>query len=158
MFDDDFENEAFENIEGCRKFTAASKNNNFKEISQAKLKSQMYSVISKYTGLYNDNAWQAINKLVKDLQGILPDITIIDSKYEHDEFGNPNGKRWWYCGIITEKGKPRVVVIELCASGAGSVKNPLDKYDITALVNVLAPSKIKDPDIRDYINQYGLEE
>lgn len=155
-----FENEVFESIEK-KKFRVASKSKNAKfeipSITPAKLKSQMYKVIAKYNSFYKDNSWENVNKMMKGLDRILPNLAIIESRYRHDEFGVPSGKRWTYVGVIEDNKKKKwAVVLDVNAAGAGSVKDPLDKYDITAVVNVLSPRKVSNPDVLDYLEQYKV--
>jgi len=156
-----FENEVFESIEKKKSFTAGSnvaKMEKVLEITPAKLKSQMYNIISKYTGLYSDDSWQAITKMMGELTKLLPNLTVIGSEYKHDEKGQPNRKIWNYAGVVKDKkGKYQIVVVDTTAHGAGSIKDPLDKYDITCLVNILSPNSIKDLDLRDYIDSLNLK-
>lgn len=158
---DQFENEVFGDFDQKRLRIAAKAEGvklDMPKITPAKLKSQMYKVISKYNSIYKDNSWEMIHKLDKDLERILPNLNVIDSKYSHDEFGVPNSKRWTWVGAIEDpKGKNKVVIVDITAHGAGSVKDPLDRYDITAVVNVLSPKKITDIDVRDYMEQYNIK-
>lgn len=158
---DQFENDIFENIEK-KKSRVASKIKEAKldipVFTPAKLKSQMYKVISKYNSIYKDDSWEKVTKMVKDLDKILPNLNVIEAKYRHNEAGVPDGKRWFYVGVIEDSKKKKwVVVLNVTAHGAGSVEDPLDRYDITAVVNVLSPSKVKDVDVQDYLEQYGIE-
>lgn len=157
-----FEGDVFTNLKKT-KIRVATKAEGAKweipTITPAKLKSQMYNVISKYNSIYKDNSWENVHKLDKDLARILPNLSVIEAKYSHDEFGVPNRKRWTWCGAIEDnKKKQFAVIIDITAHGAGSVKDPLDRYDITGVVNVLRPSKVTDPDVLDYMAQYKVEE
>lgn len=156
-----FEDNVFENIEQ-KKLRVASLNKEAKleipTITPAKLKSQMYSVISKFNSIYKDNSWQEIQKLMKSLSNILPNLNVIEAKYTHNDEGTSNGKKWFYVGAIEDNKKKKwAVMINVTAHGAGSVADPLDRYDITAVVNVLSPRQVRDVDVKDYLEQYGIE-
>lgn len=126
-------------------------------ITPAKLKSQMYNVISKYNSIYKDNSWEYIHKMTAGLEKILPNLALIEAKYRHDDMGVPNGKRWTYAGVIEDNKKNKYVVIaDVSAHGAGSVEDPLDRYDITCVVNTLRPRQVTDPDILDYLTQFDM--
>jgi hypothetical protein len=118
----------------------------------------MYTIISKYNSIYSDDSWNTINKMMGELNKILPNLNIMGSKYKHTPERVPNGKSWTYVGVIEDsKGKNNVVILDVKAHGAGSVKDPLDKYDITVLVNTLSPNSIKDSNIKSYLMQYGIK-
>lgn len=158
----DFENDVFEGLKKSKKFTAVNKEAvkmDMPKTTPAKLKTKMYKVISKFNSIYKDNSWENVNKMIKELSAILPNLSVLDSKYSHNEEGVPSGKRWNLCGVIEDekkKDKRWVVLIDIHAAGAGSVEDPLSKYDIIAVVNTLSPKKITDLDIKDYLTQYEV--
>ena len=59
-----------------------------------------------------------------------------DDEYSKNESGIPSSKTWRFeIDFMNDKGRPTKLFGIIVASGAGSVKDPLDKYDITAYVS-----------------------
>jgi len=81
-------------------------------------------------GLFSDEYWYGHNiicEALNEIEGI--EFHLNNCQYEHDEYtGNPIRKRWMY--EVTD-GKNQVYVL-IIAAGAGSVNDPLEKYDIIA--------------------------
>jgi len=77
-------------------------------------------------GLFTDEYWQGVNIITDALEEMNLDFTLYHNTYIHADDGTPIGKRWYYESLVTKK--PILVVI--IASGAGTVKDPLSKYDI----------------------------
>jgi hypothetical protein len=90
-------------------------------------------------GMFSDNSWEAINKIFKKLQELGIDVTVISAKYGgHADVpsGMPKFKEWQISIPFTNKnGKPTELIGQITAHGAGSVEQPLDRYDITAYVS-----------------------
>jgi hypothetical protein len=159
---DTFEDDVFEDF-NKKKRRIASKVTGSKvtmpKITPAKLKSQMYKVVSKYNSIYKDNSWENVTKMVNELERILPNLSVVEAKYGHDEYGVPCRKFWTYAGAIDNgKGKKYAVIADVTAHGAGSVDDPLDRYDITCVINVLSPKVVKNPNVLDYVEQYKIGE
>jgi len=94
------------------------------------------SIMSRGTrGFFSDQYWRPIQKIWKDLvdNGIEPNYS---SEYLHDDNGTPNGKRWKVeITFFNDKGRKTKLYGVVVASGAGSVEDPLDRYDVVAYVN-----------------------
>ena len=90
-------------------------------------------------GMFSDNSWEAINKIFKKLQEAGLEVTVTSAKYGgHADVpsGMPKFKEWQISIPFTNKtGKPTVLVGQITAHGAGSIDQPLDRYDITAYVS-----------------------
>lgn len=95
-------------------------------------------------GLFSDNSWEAINNIFKKLSEAGLDVTVTSAKYGgHADTGNdmPKFKEWQISIPFTNKnGKQVALVGNITAHGAGSLEQPLDRYDITAYVS---PSMVK---------------
>ncbi len=93
-------------------------------------------------GLFSDNSWEAINNIFKKLKEAGLDVELLSTKYgghEDTSNGMPKYKEWKISIPFTNKnGKPVRLVGQITAHGAGSVEQPLDKYDITAYVSPMA--------------------
>ena len=106
-----------------------------------KSKQQAKRVVNKLLyrlskGIYSDDNWAGVNRVWKEFEHMGLDWDISGSKYTHNEDGVPTGKTWTFeITFIDNKGKKRVLPGILTAAGAGSVEDPLDKYDITAYVS-----------------------
>jgi len=104
---------------------------------------KILSSLSK--GMFSDNSWEAINKIFNKLQELGLDVTITSAKYgghADTESGMPKFKEWQISIPFTNKnGKPTLLVGQVTAHGAGSMEQPLDRYDITAYVS---PAAVKN--------------
>lgn len=87
-------------------------------------------------GFFSDQSWEGINKVWKALDdnGIV--YTMTGAEYQKDESGMPVRKQWKFeVEFWNEKGRMVKIYGVMIASGAGSVEDPLDKYDIIAYVS-----------------------
>ena len=94
-------------------------------------------VLQHYTtGLFKDQSWEAVDRIWKALTAGQLNWTMEKSSYHHNEAGLPVGKTWQFkVEFVNKKGRPTVLYGVVTASGAGSVEDPLDKYDLTAYVS-----------------------
>ena len=90
-------------------------------------------------GIFSDNSWEAINKIFKKLEELGLNVTVTSAKYgghAETQSGMPKFKEWQISIPFTNKnGKPTELIGQITAHGAGSVDQPLDRYDITAYVS-----------------------
>ena len=87
-------------------------------------------------GFYNDEYWAGPAKVWKFLKDMGLEIVINSAEYHHDDKGTPTSKVWVFeTTFVNEKGKEQVLHGVVTASGAGSVEDPLSRYDLTAYVN-----------------------
>ena len=83
-------------------------------------------------GLYRDDYWSAPKKVWNYLKAQDIDYGIVSAEYKHTSDGIPCSKTWRLDISFNDKaGKERVLRGTLVAHGAGSVKDPLDAYDMT---------------------------
>jgi TPR repeat protein len=97
-------------------------------------------------GLFSDDGWQAVHNIFAKLKESGIDVYLLDAKYGgHGDSGLPTYKEWRISIPFTNnKGKPIELVGQITAHGAGSVANPLDRYDITAYVTAMAAKKMQE--------------
>lgn len=87
-------------------------------------------------GFFSDNSWEAVHKLwkVMDDNGIV--YTMTGADYQKDEAGRPSSKTWKFeVDFWNEKGRMSKLYGVIVAAGAGSVEDPLDRYDLVAYVS-----------------------
>lgn len=80
---------------------------------------------------YTDTYWQGINEIFNGLRKSNIDFDIVSNQYSSDM----TYKTWKITvNFINKNGKPTILHGTITAHGAGSVKQPLDRYDVTALI------------------------
>jgi len=80
-------------------------------------------------GFYSDNFWaghRIVDNALLSIEGV--NVTLNNSRYDNDDKGVPIAKRWIY--EATDGQKSCYVII--IASGAGTVSDPLSRYDIVS--------------------------
>jgi hypothetical protein len=94
-------------------------------------------LLGKYTkGFFKDTYWQPIHKTWTLLAEHKIDAIPTSNRYLTDEKGTPTSKRWEFIIEFTnDKGKDVTLHGVMVASGAGSVSDPLDRYDVVAYVS-----------------------
>ena len=86
-------------------------------------------------GFFSDESWEGVNKVWQALTDAGIDWTMLSSSYYHNSEGVPSGKTWKFnIDFLNDKSKPAILYGIMTASGAGSVVNPLERYDLTAYV------------------------
>ena len=92
-------------------------------------------------GMFSDNSWEAINKIFSKLNEAGIPVETLNTKYggQSEQSPMPTFKEWQIkIPFTNNKGKPTDLVGQITAHGAGSVQQPLDRYDITAYVTPVA--------------------
>jgi hypothetical protein len=95
------------------------------------------NVLHKHTpkGILHDTDWQHIHAIFKALDAEKLNYSLTKADYMHDEQGRPKAKEWKFEVYFTNKaGKPTILYGSITASGAGTVEDPLEKYDVTAIL------------------------
>jgi hypothetical protein len=89
-------------------------------------------------GLYRDDYWQGPKKVWDFLGASDIDYVIVGSQYhkDRDDPQGPDRVKTWVIELpfVDAKGKAQKITGTLTAHGAGSVKAPLDAYDMTLSV------------------------
>ncbi len=79
-------------------------------------------------GFFTDECWNGIKPITDYLNESEHEFYLNNATYKHDADGIPIRKEWVY---ISESTKKPIMVL-IIASGAGSVNDPLSKYDVIA--------------------------
>ena len=82
-------------------------------------------------GLYSDDSWYPVYRSFDVIRELGFDLDITDSRYEKSDNGNLVSKSWKF---EVKFGKKSIFGI-ITAHGAGSVGDPLDRYDVSAYVS-----------------------
>lgn len=92
-------------------------------------------LLEKHTkGYFNDESWAPVHKTFKELDKHSISYDIQSSKYRKEN-GIPVAKRWMFTvNFINDRGRPAKLNGTIVASGAGSVDDPLDRYDVVAYI------------------------
>lgn len=89
--------------------------------------------------LYKDDYWQGPQAIWKTFDTLKINWHVTKSEYYHDRDAKsatmPIGKKWEFSVFMRDKkGKEQVLKGNLTAAGAGSVKDPLDRYDLVLIM------------------------
>ena len=97
----------------------------------------VFQLLHRYTkGFFKDDYWQPITKTFKLLQQHGIDYVIQSTQYYEDDRGNPNAKVWRFeVDFVNDKGRLTTLYGTITASGAGTVADPLGRYDVTAVIS-----------------------
>jgi len=106
-------------------------------MSKQKAKTYINKLTEKITkGFFTDDSWKPIHELFRVFNKENISYQIEKTEYQKDENGNPIRKIWLFTiTFVNNKSKVQTLNGIITASGAGSVKDPLDRYDVTAYVN-----------------------
>jgi hypothetical protein len=94
-------------------------------------------ILSRHTkGFFTDESWVPVNAIWKDLTDEGIDWTLENTKYDHDRDNVPTSKTWKFkVDFQNERGRPTTMYGVVVAAGAGSVQDPLSRYDLVAYVS-----------------------
>lgn len=103
------------------------------------------SLLQRHTkGFFNDSGWSPIRKTFKELERHGVDYSIVKSDYgvsknfqdvwSGPKWRIPNDYKQWDFKIefVNDRGRQTVLHGSITAHGAGSVDDPLERYDVTA--------------------------
>ena len=101
---------------------------------------QIHKAVDGFTrSVYSDPNWQGKDLVLQAIKGMGLEAIIMDNQYTHDPGDQgkmPNGKLWKFeIHFTNQKGKPDTIYGQIVASGAGSVEDPLSKYDIVVMMS-----------------------
>jgi len=125
------------NLTGKRVKVAEDKPSPLNGMTKQRAKRHVNKILGENTkGFFSDEYWKPINDIFKNLSSQNIDYVVDNTQYKKDESGNPSSKTWFITVSFTDnKDKEQKMVGSIIASGAGSVDDPLDKYDVVAFVN-----------------------
>ena len=106
-------------------------------LSKPAAKNYVNKLLSKYTkGMFSDEYWNGVENIWKALHDENVDFTVSKSDYHHDEKGVPTSKTWKFqINFNDNREKPVILYGIVTAAGAGTVSEPLSKYDLVAYVS-----------------------
>jgi hypothetical protein len=87
---------------------------------------------NRFNGFFSDQGWRPVKWFYSEMnrQGI--DWKSTDNFYSKDKSGRPNRKTWKLeISFVDNRGKKQILYGNIVAAGAGSVDDPLSKYDLT---------------------------
>lgn len=86
-----------------------------------------------HTGIYRDESWEGVRGIYRALDNAGIDYDLLGSKYS-PEF--PNLWKEWKLSFkfVNDKGRETELIGTITAAGAGSVEQPLDRYDLNFTV------------------------
>jgi hypothetical protein len=112
--------------------------NTLNGISNQAAKRYVNRILSEHTkGFFHDQSWEGVHRVWKALDDNGIDWTMTGNEYQKDSpSGIPTRKQWKFeVHFVNNNGRPVTLYGVLVASGAGSVEDPLEKYDLTAYVS-----------------------
>lgn len=91
-------------------------------------------------GIFSDTDWGAVRRVWEEIKAMGLDLTVMDNAYQHDNNPVPNpmptSKTWTFIiKFVNQKGNPDTIHGRLVASGAGTVAEPMSRYDITVMMS-----------------------
>ena len=114
-------------------------------LSKQKLKTLLYKETKKctYNKLYKDQTWQGVKCIWDIFKKLDLNWQLEKSEYRHERGvqnmsnrgGMPVAKEWTFTIMWDDnKGKYKKMGGNVTAAGAGSVEDPLDRYDVTMVL------------------------
>jgi hypothetical protein len=103
-------------------------------LKKEKVKKALYKImkLDSLNGKYfTDTSWAPIHTALKVLDSVNIPYTIEKDEYKKDDKGTPISKEWLVrFDFKNEKGKDTFLYLLIVAAGAGSVQDPLSRYDL----------------------------
>ncbi len=116
-------------------------------LSKQRAKTMLYKQIKPFhiNRLYKDDYWEGPKNVWTVFDQLGLNWAIDKSEYQYDKTGSsmtrdrnpmPVRKVWWFTiWFDNDKGKQQKFFGHLTAAGAGSVEDPLDKYDLVVILS-----------------------
>jgi len=106
----------------------------FESVTKTTFVKRLYELVYPVTrGFFTDCYWEPIQKIWKLFNTLGIDWRLVGSKYDS---GNPSkGKTWEFeINFVNNIGKVKKLYGRVRAAGAGTVKDPLSRYDVTMTI------------------------
>ena len=113
--------------------------------SKTNAKNWVLGKINRHTrGFYSDAYWTPIHAIWKDFDKLRLNWTMTGANYEEEmvtfsdggRFSVPVRKIWKFeVKYVNNRDKDDVLIGRIVAAGAGSVEDPLDRYDVTVTLS-----------------------
>jgi len=109
-------------------------------MSKQRAKTLLGKIFGKYSkGLFSDDNWRPVHQIFKALENEGIDYVLTSAEYGTSSGGRgigvkmPDNKTWKFeIPFRNDRGKETVLYGIIIASGAGSIDDPLSKYDVVA--------------------------
>lgn len=99
-------------------------------MNRQQIKNKLNTILrNNASGLYSDDCWKPVHRVFSIIRNEGFVLNIINTRYGQDEKGNPSEKVWL---LSVDMGTRKPITGILTAHGAGTVDEPLKKYDISA--------------------------
>lgn len=94
-------------------------------------------LMRQYTnGFFSDEDWSPVNKIWAAFREANIDYELKSADYRQREDGTPIAKVWKFeVNFLNENNRPSTLYGYITASGAGSVKDPMEKFDLVATIS-----------------------
>jgi len=87
-------------------------------------------------GFFRDEYWKPVQQTWDELEKHNVVAVVTSAEYDKDERGNPSSKTWKFeIRFVNDKGRDTTLHGVMVASGAGTVADPLSRYDLVAYAN-----------------------
>lgn len=89
-------------------------------------------------GFFRDNSWKPVHEIERAMEKLnIPFyLEAKNGGYQKNDAGTPISKTWEIeVPFINNKNRPTCLYGKIICSGAGSVQDPLESYDVVAYVN-----------------------
>ena len=96
---------------------------------------RIYRAITPITqGIFTDEDWRHVRAVWEKFNELGLDWDITENS-EYDREMPPKWKKWYFeINFVDGKGRPQKLGGNLTAAGAGSVEDPLERYDISVVL------------------------
>jgi len=103
-------------------------------VSKQSFKNKIYKAIAPYIkGIYSDQSWEAIRKVWDVFDSMNLNWAMTNATYDNSV--PPQNKAWRFEIIfVNKRGKEDSLTGIVTAHGAGTVEDPLLRYDITVVM------------------------
>lgn len=100
-------------------------------------KNNVNRLLSRYSkGFFTDDSWKPVNTIWKAMNAAAINWVMTGSQYRENDEGLPSSKEWKFEVYFDDKnGRHKTLYGIIIASGAGSVSDPLSRYDLVAYVS-----------------------
>lgn len=108
-------------------------------MSKPRAKAWLYKNLLHHTkGMFRDQYWRPINRIWETLNKEGVTFSINSSEYRKDDKGVPAAKSWRFeVSFVDDRNRKQTLYGTVTAAGAGSVKDPLDMYDVNIVLGDL---------------------
>jgi hypothetical protein len=85
---------------------------------------------------YHDESWAPVNQIFNEMSNKELDWNLIKAEYKKDGEGISKSKQWDFeVKFINNKDRETILYGHIVASGTGTVKDPLESYDLVTYIN-----------------------